>query len=324
MEWSLTAAAPLPDSLVAPDSVLPTERRVVAILRNPRSGSHQRATQVLALIQELRRLGLIPRLFRHRQQLQRWMEQRPARAHLRCLVAAGGDGTVGELLTRFPGVPLAILPLGNENVLAQYARVPRDGVHVARLIAAGHLRPLDIGEVNGRRFALMLSVGVDADIIHHVHHHRRGHVTYANYVLPLLQQLNRRTWPVIRVRADDGSEWTTSHLWIFNVPRYVLGLKLADGASDHDGQLDLRALRSSATSLRSLMFRLWRWGLDPADWICSRSIRFTLESEQPVAIQIDGDPIGHTPAVVTLIPQGLQLVVSASVAGAAKTAEAAR
>ena len=43
---------------------------------------------------------------------------------LRTLIGVGGDGTAAELVNRTPpGIPLTILPSGNENLLARHFRL---------------------------------------------------------------------------------------------------------------------------------------------------------------------------------------------------------
>src|SRR4051812_21696082 len=84
------------------------DRPYVAIQRNPHAGPGQRKSQLVELVKRLHRRGLRPRMFRRRERLQQWMSSPENLAQLRCLVAAGGDGTVGDLITRYPGVPLAI------------------------------------------------------------------------------------------------------------------------------------------------------------------------------------------------------------------------
>ena len=54
------------------------------------------------------------------------------------MVAAGGHGTVADLVNRLPSeVPIALLPLGTENLLARYLDLPRDAGKLAETVAAG-------------------------------------------------------------------------------------------------------------------------------------------------------------------------------------------
>ena len=58
------------------------------------------------------------------------------RGELRGVVAAGGDGTVAEIVNRVPdGVPVTVLPLGTENLLAKYLGIGREVESVGETIA---------------------------------------------------------------------------------------------------------------------------------------------------------------------------------------------
>ncbi|MCA9053728.1 MAG: acylglycerol kinase family protein, partial [Planctomycetaceae bacterium] len=115
----------------------------VAIQRNRRSGAGRQFRAIHTLISELKRCGIAPRLFGQREELDRTvaMAAHPPLA----IVAAGGDGTVLDVLNRHQTLPVAILPLGTENLIARYYGVPkRDGEFVARMIAADCRVPLDL------------------------------------------------------------------------------------------------------------------------------------------------------------------------------------
>ena len=146
----------------------------VVIQRNPRSGFGSPRKRLLDLIRTLRRAGLRVRMFRDRDRISRWLAVPGHRERLRCLVAAGGDGTVGDALSRFPGVPLAILPSGTENLAARFLGIPKCGKTVGQMILAGRTHPFDLGQIGDRRFLLLASAGVDASVIQLVHAARKG------------------------------------------------------------------------------------------------------------------------------------------------------
>ena len=101
---------------------------------------------------------------------------------LRCVVAAGGDGTISLLANQLPdNTPLAILPLGTENLLAKYLGVSSDPTVLADMIVAGNCRQLDVGRANGKLFLVMASCGFDADVVHRLQ--SRTQRTYPTLVL---------------------------------------------------------------------------------------------------------------------------------------------
>ncbi len=103
--------------------------------------------------------------------------ERAAASHAR-IVVAGGDGTIAsaaQLLTE-TDVELAVLPLGTLNHFARDLQIPSSLDSAAELAANGTASPVDVGEVNDRRFINNASVGLypsmvkDRDRIRHEHH----------------------------------------------------------------------------------------------------------------------------------------------------------
>jgi diacylglycerol kinase (ATP) len=83
------------------------------------------------------------------------------------IVAAGGDGTVNEVANGIFAAsrPLAVLPLGTGNVLANEIGLPRDPRRLARVIADETPRPIWPGRAGDRLFLAMTGVGFDAEVL---------------------------------------------------------------------------------------------------------------------------------------------------------------
>src|SRR5262249_6821570 len=120
----------------------------VAILANPRSGSGKSRRLVEALAGALRARGLPPVTCWEREALSELVHA--GIEDWRCIVAAGGDGTVQEVVNRAPGVPVAILPLGNENLVARYCGLRRSPQRLADAIVAGRTRSFDLARIGER------------------------------------------------------------------------------------------------------------------------------------------------------------------------------
>src|SRR5262249_46988076 len=121
-------------------------RKRVAILANPRAGSGSSRDQVEELVVGLRSRGLEPVVCWHRAEFSAEVNG-PAREALRRGVAAGGDGTLVEILNRARGLPVALLPLGTENLVARYWEIERSGRKAAQIIASGKVRQLDLARL---------------------------------------------------------------------------------------------------------------------------------------------------------------------------------
>jgi diacylglycerol kinase family enzyme len=83
------------------------------------------------------------------------------------VVAAGGDGTVSVVAAALVGtpVPMGILPLGTLNHFAKDLGIPLDLTAAVRVLSAGNVRRVDVGEVNGRPFVNNCSIGLYPHIV---------------------------------------------------------------------------------------------------------------------------------------------------------------
>jgi diacylglycerol kinase family enzyme len=231
--------------------------RWVLVQRNPISGSGRGRRALLDVCRELRRLGYRVRMFSSRAEL----DERLAaidRSQLHGLIAAGGDGTVADLASRHPGVPLAILPLGTENLLAKFLGFTNCGRQLAAVVHRGQIGVLDTALAGATRFLLMLSAGVDAEVVQAMHQSRTGNIQRIQYLIPTLRSLlwhrPRRLRAIAEpVQADSASAAVAcdasqakqqtvegSHIMVSNGPVYGFSLPFCPDAKMNDGLLDVR------------------------------------------------------------------------------------
>jgi diacylglycerol kinase (ATP) len=304
--------------------------RWVLIQRNPTAGSGCRRRTLHQFVQRLRELGFHPRLFDQRSDLDRFLTSPGRQSDVWCAVAAGGDGTIRDLHTRFPQLRLGILPLGTENVLAKSLQLPRSGRALADVVAAGVTRSIDVGAVGSQRFLFALGVGLDAEVVDRVHRRRTGHLSKLHYVGPTVAVCCRGRQPRFTVAACDAVtgvrlEQTGFQLIVSNIPRYGLGLQFSPDAADDDGRLDLKLF--SQWNWPTLARVLWWAGRHawPDDAIqrsweisSARVTELQVTSDTPLPVQADGDPLGSTPIHIRVLRQSCQLLVPPEHSSAAR------
>ena len=292
-----------------------TRQPLVIIQRNPMSGSGRGRGELKKLIVHLRHLGFHVRMFSNRARLDQHLATGLTNRDLRCIVAAGGDGTVADLVNRHPGVAIAILPLGTENLLARYIGVRRCGRRLAQMIDRGRIRVLDSAMANGRRVLLMLSAGIDAEIVQAVHSARTSNIYRHRYVGPTLRAFFSNQPRVFTAIASDGSASISgSHLIVTNVPRYGFEIPFAPNAKPDDGLLDVRAFHG--TTRWQVFWHAFslRIGLPIPDTDVTRfsaaSVTIHCEEEtRPALTQCDGDPGPLLPLSIEIVPRSLLLIV---------------
>ncbi|MEM8678976.1 MAG: diacylglycerol kinase family protein [Planctomycetota bacterium] len=287
----------------------------VLILHNRRAGQRGGVSKVDQLEQTLRESGLQPVKCGSVEQL----AEAHARGSARAVVCAGGDGTANAAFSVVGHeVPLLPYPLGNENLLAKYLGVTTDAHQCAERLVRGRAAAFDVGVHGDRHFMLMLSSGIDADVVERVHRHRTGHISRRDYVRQMWRALQEYRFEPIIVEWMDpaGTHQTVEGHWVFvfNFPTYACGLGLAAEADPQDGWLDVRVFRGNSI-IRNLGHLVTVWTRSHGDWSGCYKFRATqlrLSSPAVVPIQFDGDPGGQTSVDVHILPRGMQLVMGPS------------
>jgi len=290
---------------------------LVVIQRNPTSGSGRGRTALRELIRQLRNRGYCVRLFANRGRLDDFVQRVGGKRQIRCLVAAGGDGTVRDLLNRHPERPIAVLPMGTENLVARHLQIPCNGAIVADVVDRGQTSLFDTAESGSERFLIMASAGFDADVVHRLHARRGGNIHHWSYIWPILSSIAGYRFPQIRVEnIDTGESVVGTYAIVGNFKEYGLNLKLTPAASPLDGQLDV-CVFTSQSAARSVVhflcsffraqqgesvvrFQAQHVRLSPAE-------RSTDDSQIP--LQTDGDPAEFLPVDLRVLPASMQLLV---------------
>lgn len=277
----------------------------VGVVANASSGRGRGRVQVGRLVRALRGHGLRARIAWTPAERTGLVARGGDDPRCRCLVAVGGDGTVAALVNDAPRVPITVLPAGTENLFARHFRLRADPVRAAATAAHGLPVRTDLGLSPGRRFTLMAGFGFDADVVtrHHAARVRGGAARPTHrgmYVDPLLRASFVYRFPAITVALADPATGREESLvgttvFVFNLPRYALGLPFAPAAVGDDGLLDVVVFREPGP-FRALHY-LWlvvrglhlnRPGVE------HRQVRRAeITSTELVPVQLDGDPAGY-------------------------------
>jgi diacylglycerol kinase (ATP) len=279
----------------------------VGIAGNAGSGRGGGRREVERLVQELGRRNLKTRIAWTLDERTDLVTEASNDPRCRCLVAAGGDGTVAALVNERPSVPITVLPTGTENLFARHFGLNRRPERLAATISEGRLARIDLGLNGSRRFALMAGIGFDADVVtrHHLARVGRAGVPRpthrVSYVEPVLRSSLKYRFPTLTVQiADPGHEevLTGTTVFLFNLPRYALGLPFAPTARGDDGLLDLVVFRNAGPF--QALYYLWlvvrSLHLDTPGVFHRRIRRVVVSAAETVPVQLDGDPGGSLAA----------------------------
>lgn len=161
------------------------------------------------------------------------------------VVAAGGDGTIHEVIAALAGtdVSLGILPWGTGNVFAKEMRLPRRVKALCKVIRRGRAARVDLGLADGRPFLLMASVGFDADALGRVGVAQKRRWGMGAYALAAVGALVRYRHPEFTVTFDDGTTDRGSFILVSNTRLYGAFFVFLPRSDPADGLLDVLVYR---------------------------------------------------------------------------------
>ena len=248
------------------------------------------------------------------------------------VVIVGGDGTVRVAAGALAGsgIPLGVVPAGTGNLLAAALGVPRRPDRAAAALATLPVRTIDLGEVTthratgpaspdapSERFTVACGAGFDADVIAATSadaKRRLGVGAYFASAARLLADLRP-----IQFRLEvDGVELETDGVaaLVANcgdlVPRVLRPRIPLDPA---DGFLELLVVRAGSAlggALATFELLVQRpphaAGIPPGRSLRVRGRRFSVRSDPPVALQVDGDPYPAGWFVANVLPGALRIL----------------
>jgi diacylglycerol kinase (ATP) len=154
----------------------------------------------------------------------------------------GGDGMVQRSIdvVAGSGTPIAILPAGTANLLASNLGIPKDLEQAVELGFSGVHRQIDVGRVNGERFAVMAGAGFDARMIGDADGTLKDRFGRLAYVWTGAKHL--RDKPFKAKIAVDGARWydgDASCILLGNVGKLFGGVEAFEDARPDDGILEL-------------------------------------------------------------------------------------
>ena len=162
----------------------------------------------------------------------------------------GGDGMVQRCIDAVGTAPatIAILPAGTGNLLARNLGIPQDIAEAVDIGLHGARQLLDVGRINGTRFAVMAGTGLDALMIRDADRDLKDRYGRAAYVWTAAKHLRARPFEA-RIKVD-GITWFEGDagcVLVGNVGKVLGGITTFDAARPDDGRLDLGVVTAQST-----------------------------------------------------------------------------
>ena len=286
------------------------------IIGNPNSGSAGEEGYLESFAEVLRAEGLTVEVLN---------TERPdhatelaAEAGDRLVVAAGGDGTVNEVVNGLSqGATLGILPLGTANVLARELGLPLRPEDACERILTGTTFRMDVGvatdrEGTERRFTCMAGIGFDAEVVREVTPRFKRYLRSLAFPLVALKVYLRGGLPNLRILDGD-----TAHVAQFAIVangRYYGGeFETAEAASLASGVLEVVLIEKVGILMRpDVLARIL--AKSPLDRAMQSFTAQEILAESPAArgrrvpVQLDGEVWGRLPMSFRIEPAAVGVI----------------
>ena len=236
------------------------------------------------------------------------------------IVAIGGDGTVGEVVSGQARterkVPIAVVPVGTANVVSLALALPWfPGMAITNILESRVLA-FDVGFLpeHDRHFFLMAAMGYPAKVIQDSPRRLKNLFGVFTYLWAGVRNALNMDEVKIVIEADREQvhEFEGNTILLSNIGKIGdINLKVTPDTSAHDERFDLTVISSrSLWDLVAVLFRMLTWRYRPTPRLHHFQAReVTIATQPPVAVQIDGEEMGQTPLRAEIIAGGVKLIV---------------
>ena len=229
------------------------------------------------------------------------------------VVAAGGDGTINEVVNGLVGsnIHMGVIPLGTVNLFALETGIPMDISKACAVIFKGRTREVMVGKVNDRYFMLMAGIGFDADVVYKLDLGLKRRLGRLAYVLTGFGRLAGYSYNRLTIELDGQQSVEGYSIIVGNMKYYGGRLSITPFADFEKEMLDVCIFNGKG------LFNMLRyvWGVMNKSHLSYRDVEYRtvkslkISSRNKTYIQIDGDAFGTLPAEFTKASETISVIL---------------
>ncbi|MDR3689529.1 MAG: diacylglycerol kinase family lipid kinase [Fimbriimonas sp.] len=230
------------------------------------------------------------------------------------VAAAGGDGTVGDVVNGLVGsnAIAAVIPMGTGNDLARALGIGTSVTNGIDAIIFGSPRRIDLGKIGCGYFVNIAGCGFDAEVARRVNYGFQRLRGTAAYLAAVAQTLAQFKPADVQIEIDGKRfEHTAMLCAVANATSYGGGMRVAPEAKLDDGAFDIIVV-GDVTPLEFLRAfpRVFKGThLSHPKVYAYRGTKVTVRSSTALPVLADGEEIGSTPVEFGIVPAGIDFMV---------------
>ena len=241
----------------------------------------------------------------------RVLAQAAVREGYRRIVAAGGDGTINEVVNGIAGsdAALGLLPIGTMNVFASELNLPVSNLKKCwEIIERGKARRIDLARANDHHFVQLGGVGFDAQVVAATSFKFKKNFGPLSYAISMIQLAAQKP-PRLFIESD-GHSCEGSFALIGNGRLYGGPFVIFKNARMDDGLLDVLVFKnlSHLDVIRYLQAVVFGMHTKLADVEYFQAKDVSVTSADAVPVEVDGEVIGELPVSFHVAPRKLNVL----------------
>ena len=303
----------------------------LVVIANPRAGRGRVEAALPQVENVLRDQGLGYRIVRTTHPGHATQAARDAlRNGERYLVAAGGDGTVHEVVNGMisggrpiaPDAVLGVVAAGSGCDFVRSFGLPGDAAQAARHLAGDRVRPIDVGTVTAtvtsgsdaptttRYFVNIAEAGLGGAVVARAARLGRF-LGVARYASGFWLTLPRFRPATVRIDADGQAfAWRAFNVVVANCRFYGGGMQISPKSDPGDCLLDVLVMTGPKSDAFTTLPKVYSGTHLPHRNIAElRAVRVQVDTDRPFLVEADGETLGTTPASFGIIPGVIRLKV---------------
>ena len=229
------------------------------------------------------------------------------------IVAAGGDGTINEVVNGLAGTNamLGLLPIGTMNVFATELGLPVNNLELCWEIVNGDsIRAVDLPKANQKFFVQLAGVGLDAQVVKETSSNLKKNFGPLSYLISAVQIAARKP-PKLFIQSEDASIDEGSFVLVGNGRLYGGPFPFFKHAALDDGLLDVIVFKRLGyleiiKYLQDVIFSS-EIRVPEIEYFQTRQLR--VESHQSVPVELDGELVGNCPVEFSVRDCSLRVLV---------------
>jgi YegS/Rv2252/BmrU family lipid kinase len=240
------------------------------------------------------------------------LARKAAREGYQRIVAAGGDGTINEVVNGLAGTSaaLGLLPIGTVNVFATELGLPSGDLNQCwQIISDGHTRTIDLPSANGKHFVQLAGIGLDAQAV------KATSVAFKRSFGPLsylisAAQIASRPPPHLVIESKGAETMEGSFVLIGNGRLYGGPFPFFKRALIDDGLLDVVVFKRIGylDIIRYLQDVIFSSSISMPELEYFQTKHLRVSSEEDVPVEVDGEVIGTCPVEFRVRERGLRVL----------------